>query len=641
MGSTVDSLNQPLNITWDSSCLSCQEIDIYLYAPNSPLPRIHVWENIALSRGSYSAQLMPRWWNATQSEQLQVIIVPTGDPPFMSTFPAGPVFSATYSPSSSATSPPAAADTSIVDSGVTRVNDVANQQASKKASSGRAAAGVLIPLILIALAVAAYVRWKRLREHQKRKAWTEKVDKRMSTISTDWKSVSAAGAQAAIRNSIAVASRNSSFSFGAIRPNSSFDTDPDTTLTEKSVRTGTGVGLRNPNALSSAGRNSTTSTRVSRVSFAPDPRVSRVSFADSTSDRKTLPSRAFHSAYIPPVPALPDFAEKDALSPRQTAGPLSLTPDDIKVGVAATKGSVSGLDEFLPALSLMRTGNMESSGPDDFLLPPRPEPAYTPTTASIAAAFPAPPTTNAVVTPNVVLSPDEMLRAYAERKKSLADAARAGKIGAPLRASGVPSIAASGVTSTSGSPSMSSGIRVETVSSIHATGMRVAYNNDDADGLSLPAPSVPSAYQPQLKPIRALSLSGKGIEGGKALIGKVKKNMGKKRKSMNPFAKAEPDPEASAEADIAETSFENPGDAYVAALEAEAAETEAQGQLEASRHHGDDVVGAYPFAYEQQYYGQYAGYEGQGEEGGYEYYAYQGEEAEGQQGKQQGGAYGY
>ena len=371
MASTVDSIAQPLNITWDPSCLSSSEVDIYLYAPKSARPRIHVWEHVALSRGSYSAQLMPRWWNSTSSQQLQIIIVPTGDPPFMSTFPAGPVFTATYSPTGS--TPPPAADTSVVDSGVTPVNDLANEKASKSALSSRTAAGVLVPLLLIALAVFAYIAWKRRKEQHKRKAWTEKIDKRMSTISTEWKSVSAAGAQAAIRNSMAVANRNSSFSFGAIRPNSTVDPDSSDDR-NPALRSGTGVGLRNPNALSTA-RNSTTSTRVSRVSFAPDPRVSRVSFAESTdsSNRKNVPSRAFHSAYIPPVPALPDGItsvyvpekDKDSLSPRQTAGPLTLTPDDIKARIAASasgrphKGSVSALDvEMLPALSSMSSFNL-------------------------------------------------------------------------------------------------------------------------------------------------------------------------------------------------------------------------------------------------------------------------------------------
>ncbi|KAF9045957.1 hypothetical protein BDZ89DRAFT_1127474 [Hymenopellis radicata] len=51
--------------------------------------------------------------------------------------------------------------------------------------------------------------------------------KHMSTISTDWKSLSAQGASAAIRNSMCIGTglRNSSFSFGGIRPASQLDAD--------------------------------------------------------------------------------------------------------------------------------------------------------------------------------------------------------------------------------------------------------------------------------------------------------------------------------------------------------------------------------------------------------------------------------
>jgi len=310
---------------------------------------------------------MPRWWNATASKQLQIIIVPTGEPPFMSQFAAGPVFNATYAAPSDG-SVPAAADTSQIDSGITLVNDVAKTNASS--SGKKAAAGLLIPLFLILIGVAVYIKLKRNREHAKRRAWTEKIDTRMSTISTEWKSVSAAGAQAAIRNSLAVGNRNSSFSFGPIRPLSSttagaIEGDMDEKVKERksTIRTGTGVGLRNPNALSQAARTTTmTSERISRVSFATDtqPRVSRVSFADqprpSTDSRRTNNSRPFHSAYVPPVPLL---KEREDLSPKQTAGALALTPQDIKARIASVangktkNGSASGseFDDYLPALS--------------------------------------------------------------------------------------------------------------------------------------------------------------------------------------------------------------------------------------------------------------------------------------------------
>jgi len=299
----------------------------------------------------------------------------------------------------------------------------------------------------------------------------------------------------------------------------------------------------------------------------------------------------------------------------------------------------------------MRTGNVETSETDDFLLPAAapqlPEMSYSPITPSLTSSFPIPPTTKTVASPSVVLSPDEMLRAYAERKKSLADAARAGKIGAPLRTSVVPSIGSAN-TSNSGSPiNNSSGSlgmgspKVETVSSIHATGMRVAYN--DADGLALPIPSFPSGHQ--TKPLSFAGKGAKGIEGGKALLGKVK-SIAKKRKSMNPFVKSEPESEIVTEEHETDD-IDNPGEAYVAALEAEAAETEAERQLNATHNLGDDVVGAYPYAYEQQQQQQYYGeYEGQYYGYGYQYGEEQGEGGvyaygNGEEGRQGGQAYGY
>ncbi|PPQ97829.1 hypothetical protein CVT26_012930 [Gymnopilus dilepis] len=495
MGATVDSL-QPLPITWDPSCLTSKEVDIYLYSPGSQYPRIHVWEGVALSRGTYTANIMPRWWNATATQSLQIIIVQAGDPPFLATYPGGPVFNATYTAPSGGT--PAAADTTIVDSGITQVNDLQN---SKKAlTPGKKAAAALLPLLfIIGLCVAAYLKFKRAKGREKRKQWAEAVDKRMSTISTDWKSVSAAGANAAIRNSMAVGlgSRNSSaFGFGNIRPTSTYAVEGGEDLgpTRPMSQMRTGVGLRNPAALTSS------TERVSRVSFAPDTRVSRVSFADGTRpSMEARRTRAFHSAYIPPVPALPADAaqqdtqevdvteEKDAandadsdgahtngsFSPRQAQGALTLTPEDIRSRIAAGKAraaasaaadkdgaavgasatSENSFAELMPALSMMRTGGSDS---DDLLFPAPPSPAPLPPmpVSPPPASYPKPlthaqsfsvsqsqsqsysqptsgTTTPAPMSPVMgtmpmqpmpasVMSPDEMLRAYAERKKSMA-----------------------------------------------------------------------------------------------------------------------------------------------------------------------------------------------------------------------------
>ncbi|KAE9409706.1 hypothetical protein BT96DRAFT_931836 [Gymnopus androsaceus JB14] len=199
-GSSINSLNA-LNITWDTSCLTPagNVVDIYLYAPSASTPRIHIWESVPYKQGWYNATLMPRWWNSTASEQLQLLIIESGDAPFMATLPPGPVFTATYVAPSSGT--PAAADTSLNsdDSGITTVAATSSSSSKSGLSKGKIAAAT----------IHASTRGHRLRRSRakgkvERKKWTEKVDQRMSVVSADWASMSVPGAQAAIRNSMAV-----------------------------------------------------------------------------------------------------------------------------------------------------------------------------------------------------------------------------------------------------------------------------------------------------------------------------------------------------------------------------------------------------------------------------------------------------
>lgn len=78
-------------------------------------------------------------------------------------------------------------------------------------------------------------------------------------------------------------------------------------------------------------------------------RFSRVSFAtellrSSTNSRRTrASSRAFYSAYAPPVPVPSLYSPKEGVkaddaevvnhSPRQSAGPIILSPDDIRAKI--------------------------------------------------------------------------------------------------------------------------------------------------------------------------------------------------------------------------------------------------------------------------------------------------------------------
>jgi hypothetical protein len=288
---------------------------------------------------------------------LQFSIVPAGVAPFMSGMPAGPMFVATYTKPSSG-QVPAAADTSITTSSIVDMD--AGLQQNQGLTPGKKAAAVLFPLLILIAGIYLYVRWQRKKAGAKTKRFSVAIDKRMSTISTDWKSVTAAGANAAIRNSMAVhGNRASAFSFGGIRPTSTFGEEPgDVGSSRQMSQLRTGVGLRDPSSLGervsrvSFADTATSATRQSRVSFANDPRPS------SDSARRT---RAFHNDIIPPVPSLPPVAalaaatfKDDAvsptttdeaggdLSPRQTQGPLTLTPEAIRARIAANTRARSG-----------------------------------------------------------------------------------------------------------------------------------------------------------------------------------------------------------------------------------------------------------------------------------------------------------
>ncbi|KAF9441156.1 hypothetical protein P691DRAFT_779899 [Macrolepiota fuliginosa MF-IS2] len=193
---------------------------------------------------------------------------------------------------------------------------------------------------------------------QKTQRFSVAVDKRMSTISTVWKSVTTAGANAGIRNSMTVsANRMSPISFGGIRPASGFALDDG-------ASNQAGVGA-NP----------------------------------SDGD--------------------------GALSPRQTHGPLALTPEDIRARIAAGSQARSAsnvstpsaattqqkdeINNVLPALGMMRTDQGEDhllpapALAHTHLAPPSSIPSPPPTMMSPVMAT-IPPPTASVMLPNEMLS---------------------------------------------------------------------------------------------------------------------------------------------------------------------------------------------------------------------------------------------
>ncbi|KAF9443351.1 hypothetical protein P691DRAFT_764356 [Macrolepiota fuliginosa MF-IS2] len=225
--------------------------------------------------------------------------------------------------------------------------------------------------------------------------------------------------------------RASSFSFGGIYPASGFGLD-DGAGNQAGIgarqmpQMRTGVGLRNPPSIGGE--------RMARASFADGVRQSTVSFVnDPRPSAESRRTRAFHHDYVPSVPSIPAGVaaaspsdEDGALSPRQTHGPLALTPEDIRARSASNASTPSAtttqqqdeVDDVLPALSMMRTDQDE-----DYLLP-APAPAHT--HPAPPSSIPSPPPT--IMSPVMATMPlpmlasamssDEMLRAYAERRST-------------------------------------------------------------------------------------------------------------------------------------------------------------------------------------------------------------------------------
>ncbi|KAF9441250.1 hypothetical protein P691DRAFT_799776 [Macrolepiota fuliginosa MF-IS2] len=302
------------------------------------------------------------------------------------TLGAGPVFTATYTNPTSG-NPPPAADALIKTGAVTNTD--------QGFGSGP----------------TSHILWRH--GGNKTQRFGVAVDKRMSTISAGWGSVTGAGANAAIRNSTAVSgNRASSFSFGGIRPASGLALD-DGAGNQAGIgarqmsQMRTGVGLRNPPSIGGE--------RMSRVSFADGVRQ------PSGESRRT---RAFHHDYVPPVPSIPAGVaasspsdEDGALSPRQTHGPLALTPEDIRTRIAAGSRARSTSNASTPSAATTQ----QKDGMDDItcFLPAHTHPAPPPSIPSplptmmspVMATMPLPMSAS-------VMSPDEMLRAYAERRST-------------------------------------------------------------------------------------------------------------------------------------------------------------------------------------------------------------------------------
>ncbi|KAG7531701.1 hypothetical protein FFLO_04143 [Filobasidium floriforme] len=295
---------------WDSSCFDTEFVDIYLYSyasldQSTSSGIAQVFKKAANSGGSYNlGKLEPSWWNNTADANLNLGIVEADTPQFMLT--PGPIFSIHATPEQLATATSKAAAVTqtktAADGSITTTTDsdglyqTAKLEKPPGLSKGAIAAAIVVPIVVVGFFVGLYIKFARMKEREKRKRWSEHVDRRMSTISGDWSRAggSAAGGPGGVRSSmISNGTRATSvyFSNGDAR-GSIYSVANENNM----AGAGAGGGKRiprvgvngNPSSemrqsqlRQSIFNASQSDVRQSRISFADDVRKSRVSFSDA------------------------------------------------------------------------------------------------------------------------------------------------------------------------------------------------------------------------------------------------------------------------------------------------------------------------------------------------------------------------
>lgn len=301
---------------WDSSCFTTEFVDIYLYSyassdsSSTKSGIAQVWNRAANSGGSYNlGKLQPSWWNNTADANLNLGIIEADTSAFF--LVPGPIFSIHATPEQLATATSKAAAVTqtktAADGSITTTTDsdglfqTAKLEKPPGLSKGAIAAAIVVPIVVVGFFVGLYIKFARMREREKRKRWSEHVDRRMSTISGDWSRAggSTAGGAGGVRSSmVSNGTRATSvyFSNGDAR-GSIYSVANENNMAGAGAGGAkriprVGVNGANPEMRQSQLRQSVfnasqTDVRQSRISFADDVRKSRVSFSDAGALRPT------------------------------------------------------------------------------------------------------------------------------------------------------------------------------------------------------------------------------------------------------------------------------------------------------------------------------------------------------------------
>jgi hypothetical protein len=348
------------------------------------------------SKGAYDVgKLNPVWWNNTADASLQIAIYDTDTPRWFAS--SGPVFtvhaSASQLTSTSTNKAVMTQTTTAADGSQTTVTDsegIFQTAALPKPAGlpkGALAAAIVVPILVVGVFVGLYIKFARMRETEKRKRWSEHVDRRMSTISGDWRSGagSVAGGPGGVRTSMASTGTRANSAYFANGPAraSTYSIGMENNMagagaggTNRIPRVGVNGAqpeMRQSQLRQSIFNASNGDVRTSRISFADDLRKSRVSFSDSngalrptksnlsglnTAGKGASPSTGERHSIDNSRLASARFSrrlednEEFIVSPSQASGPFPLPPSHVpqpeKKGLFSSLSSAVGKKDRKP-----------------------------------------------------------------------------------------------------------------------------------------------------------------------------------------------------------------------------------------------------------------------------------------------------
>ncbi|GAA5844073.1 hypothetical protein JCM3766R1_004510 [Sporobolomyces carnicolor] len=259
---------EPVTIEWNPDCVtiaSSQTVDLYLNVQQTDgLVAVHEWTGVNYAAGKLETVLKPNWWNASTgagSVQAQLGIVPAGQPIWNTPAPSGPLFTVAYNgsyPSVTDTAPVAVYTGPSVES-------VADKNStSSTPTGGKLGAAIVVPLVVVALAIAGYVTWNRYKKRPQKKRFSAVVDQRMSMISQGtWQP------RPSMAQSVRPGSHRPSGSMYSTGNRHSYFADPNQrNSTYSALNGGVPSPLRPPQPAEMRQRQVGEGDRVSRVSFA-------------------------------------------------------------------------------------------------------------------------------------------------------------------------------------------------------------------------------------------------------------------------------------------------------------------------------------------------------------------------------------